>query len=221
MPLNHSHADINDLFGADLRLHLETSHGRLWAKIRHYLSDPECEDIHSDYHTDPEDIALDAMGVDYIDQFIDAYIECALWSETADIVVNDDGTVSEAPTDGTYDTSFQSLNFDESDLTSEAIDSIRADCVAFIADNSAWLKQVSAHHTENGWTYAAQSGHDFWLTRNGHGAGFWDRGYGTLGDLLTGACEPYGSSHLFAYVPGADTLTGADIADIKIGVDNI
>jgi hypothetical protein len=27
-----------------------------------------------------------------------------------------------------------------------------------------------------------QVGHDFWLTRNRHGAGFWDRGYGKLGD---------------------------------------
>lgn len=30
-----------------------------------------------------------------------------------------------------------------------------------------------------------QFGHDFWLTRNGHGAGFWDRGLDALGDTLT------------------------------------
>jgi hypothetical protein len=30
-----------------------------------------------------------------------------------------------------------------------------------------------------------QIGHDFWLTRNGHGAGFWDRGLGEIGDKLT------------------------------------
>jgi hypothetical protein len=28
-------------------------------------------------------------------------------------------------------------------------------------------------------------GHDFYLTREGHGAGFWDRGLGELGDYLT------------------------------------
>ena len=27
----------------------------------------------------------------------------------------------------------------------------------------------------------AQIGHDLWLTRNGHGAGFWDRGLGAQG----------------------------------------
>jgi len=35
-------------------------------------------------------------------------------------------------------------------------------------------------------------GHDFWLTRNGHGAGFWDRGLGKVGDDLTRDAETYG-----------------------------
>ena len=38
-----------------------------------------------------------------------------------------------------------------------------------------------------------QHGTDFWLTRNGHGAGFWDRGYGDLGDKLTAFAEKYGN----------------------------
>lgn len=37
-------------------------------------------------------------------------------------------------------------------------------------------------------------GHDFFLTRNGHGAGYWDRGYGSLGDRLTDAAHAYGES---------------------------
>ena len=28
-------------------------------------------------------------------------------------------------------------------------------------------------------------GHDLWLTRCGHGAGFWDGDYGDYGDLIT------------------------------------
>jgi len=32
---------------------------------------------------------------------------------------------------------------------------------------------------------AEQLGHDFWLTRNRHGVGFWDRGLGGLGERLT------------------------------------
>ena len=43
------------------------------------------------------------------------------------------------------------------------------------------------------WCRAELAGHDFALTRNGHGAGFWDRGLGKIGDMLTDACKPYGS----------------------------
>lgn len=35
------------------------------------------------------------------------------------------------------------------------------------------------------WGAMAQHGHDFWLTRCGHGAGFWDRGYGAIGETLS------------------------------------
>jgi len=43
----------------------------------------------------------------------------------------------------------------------------------------------------------AQHGHDFALTRNGHGAGFWDRGYGAVGDELTTAAHAYGSAEVY------------------------
>lgn len=38
---------------------------------------------------------------------------------------------------------------------------------------------------------AGQIGHDFWLTRNGHGTGFWDRGLGNVGDALTEVAESF------------------------------
>lgn len=37
----------------------------------------------------------------------------------------------------------------------------------------------------------AQAGHDFWLTRNRHGAGFWDRGLAQVGELLTAAAHTF------------------------------
>lgn len=42
-----------------------------------------------------------------------------------------------------------------------------------------------------------QLGHDLWLTRNGHGVGFWDRGLGTLGDTLSDLCRPYGECYVY------------------------
>lgn len=42
-----------------------------------------------------------------------------------------------------------------------------------------------------------QAGHDFWLTKNGHGAGFWDRPeiWGDRADELTRACELMGEHY--------------------------
>jgi len=36
--------------------------------------------------------------------------------------------------------------------------------------------------------------HDFILSRDGHGAGFWDRGMGSLGEQLTKCAESFGST---------------------------
>lgn len=49
-----------------------------------------------------------------------------------------------------------------------------------------------------------QIAHDFWLTRNNHGSGFWDGGYGDrsnpancLGNELTTLCDSYREVYLF------------------------
>jgi len=42
------------------------------------------------------------------------------------------------------------------------------------------------------WSGAELAGHDFALTRNGHGAGFWDRGLGEVGDKLSKLAGSYG-----------------------------
>ena len=42
-----------------------------------------------------------------------------------------------------------------------------------------------------------QMGHDFWLTRNGHGAGFWDRGLEALGKDLTKVAKTFGTCDLY------------------------
>ena len=40
-------------------------------------------------------------------------------------------------------------------------------------------------------------GHDVWLTRNRHGAGFWDRGLGALGSKLSGVAKHLGSVDVY------------------------
>lgn len=55
----------------------------------------------------------------------------------------------------------------------------------------------------------AQCGHDFLLTRSGHGAGFWDRGLGEVGERLTAASKPYGDTYAWCHRdddPASDNL---------------
>lgn len=47
-------------------------------------------------------------------------------------------------------------------------------------------------------------GHDLWLTRNRHGAGFWDRGLGALGDRLSDAARLLGEAT--SYVDASGTV---------------
>lgn len=97
----------------------------------------------------------------YLDRFFYAYVECALWSSTD----NADDTGG-APLDD---------NYGPEDIAPETLARMREDCEEFI--------RMTGMEHRLGWT-AEQAGHDFWLTRNGHGAGFWDRGKSD-GDILT------------------------------------
>lgn len=78
-------------------------------------------------------------------------------------------------------------DYDVDDIDDATMDDFRVDCRDFYQANRADLVDMDAE----------QAGHDFWLTRNGHGAGFWDRGLGERGDRLTAASKPYGEVYLW------------------------
>lgn len=84
----------------------------------------------------------------------------------------------------------------------------REECQAFIeqCENNGQLftKAMACFNDGYGWHHDAGSaeaafGHDFWLTRQGHGVGFWDReGEGLpseLGDALTEQAKAFGEDH--------------------------
>lgn len=77
------------------------------------------------------------------------------------------------------------------DLSAEALAGISYDIVWFLFNNADLVTEYMLH----GQT-ADQLGHDLWLTRNHHGAGFWDRGLGDLGDKLTEAAHAMGESYI-------------------------
>ena len=72
------------------------------------------------------------------------------------------------------------------ELTYDFLRQSAGECNRF---HAAYLELIGPH--------TVKAGHDFWLTRNGHGAGFWDRPevYGqAVADELTRACEFIGES---------------------------
>lgn len=104
------------------------------------------------------------------DVFTAAYIEAALWTSTEGEDHLDD------------------LGFSIDDLAPETKAKIERTCAAFQQQNAAILADIDKE----------QAGHDLWLTRNGHGAGFWDRGYPQeIGEKLTSEAQALGEEDLY------------------------
>lgn len=70
-------------------------------------------------------------------------------------------------------------------------------CREFYLDNSADCEAARHYASRNAPEPWEQVGHDIWLTRNQHGAGFWDRGYGPLGQRLTEAAHALGEDNVW------------------------
>jgi hypothetical protein len=113
------------------------------------------------------------------DQFTDGYLTAALWSSND----NSDPSGGE-PLDS---------NYSIKDLSPSSLAAMERDCAKFQSENADLLQQA---YEKDGQDDASQ-GHDFWLTRNGHGAGFWDGDYPQTGDALTEAAKAYGEQDIY------------------------
>jgi len=108
-----------------------------------------------------------------MDAFTRSYIEAALWSS----MDNADDQGGE-PLDA---------NHGPDNIAPETLCRMVGDCEAFQQANAEDI----AGNLEG-------AGHDFWLTRNHHGAGFWDGDWPELvGERLTAASHVYGSIDLY------------------------
>lgn len=106
------------------------------------------------------------------EQFLYAYFKAALWSST---------DAEGDPLD---------KNYSMTDISEELREQSRQDCFKFLFS----CPDEGLQEVIDGWPTHLynRAGHDFWLTRNWHGAGFWDgdwdfteRGGEDLGDRLT------------------------------------
>jgi hypothetical protein len=107
-------------------------------------------------------------------RFQSGYVEAILW-----LITDEDGE----PMD--------ELTF--SDVADETLDEIVRECEAFASDNGDDLTFYSEHYGDD-----HRAGMDFFLTRNRHGAGFWDRDFSEPGRTvlarLTDAAHVYGET---------------------------
>lgn len=113
----------------------------------------------------------------HLAEFIQGYMNCALYAST-----DDDGDHLDA-------------KYDVDDFSAEARGKSEIDCIVFFTENEqdlydAWRERDFSFHS---------AGHDFWLRRNGHGAGFWDRDNlkGGLGERFTNACKRFGQVDVY------------------------
>ena len=101
-----------------------------------------------------------------LDQMTRGFIACMLWAENSHLT--DDGP-----------------DLSPDDCAPSTLSAARELCESFAhycAETGLDLDDVPGMD-------AARIGHDLWLTQAGHGAGFWDRGLGVLGDALTKAAD--------------------------------
>jgi hypothetical protein len=124
-------------------------------------------------------MAIDAVDRDLV---LEGYIACALWSSND----NSDPDTGGNPLDESYC---------PWDISEESRLRMAEDVAAFLEKAGPLAERLL---DESLVPRADYIGHDFWLTRNRHGAGFWDRGFpGTLGDDLTAVAESFGEGFLF------------------------
>ena len=105
------------------------------------------------------------------DRTIRAYLGTALWSST-----DEEGESLDAV-------------FSVDDFAQSAVDQAASDLDDFFEANEELIEESGLSDSD--------VAHNFWLTRNRHGAGFWDRGLGKVGDELTANAHAYGESDVY------------------------
>lgn len=128
-------------------------------------------------------LAGEPGALDGADAFTAAYVAAMLWTDNApDADSGADFERLAASDDDSPEGSFPA-SCTADDIAPDALASITADCAAFqeqAAELLALAYTRSGRYLDpsdpRGASYDAErAGHDFWLTRNGHGTGFWDR----------------------------------------------
>lgn len=86
------------------------------------------------------------------------------------------------------ETPYDDAGFEVDNIDPVSQEQAREDCDKFCREHETDL--LASGMSES------SIGHNLWLTRCGHGTGFWDRDLGAVGDRLTEGCERIGDATL-------------------------
>lgn len=135
-----------------------------------------------------------------------SYLETALWSSSVMLPVTEDELVDgymdvadDHPLHGISENDDLDEHFDITDISKCALRSAEKDVNGFFDDiEELGLLDQAREYADDG-----NIAHDFWLTRNGHGAGFWDGDYGdSLGKKLTDIAKKWGEINFYVDIDG-------------------
>lgn len=116
-------------------------------------------------------MGLKGLDENYVRGMAQALVECAVWTHPE----NDEG-VNEV----------EQANAGWSEVMGDDEKEVLDECRAFAALAGEDLDDIPA----------TSAGHNFWLSRNGHGTGFWDRGWEDKGDRLHELARSFGEADL-------------------------
>jgi hypothetical protein len=124
------------------------------------------------------------------EDFVDGYVLCALWSDCYPPDDDMDGEYG-----GKHDLDLREgarETMIEKGQLKEFVEMASDDLQLYCEQMGPWHGSDDRGYCEDSPEHRA--GHDFWLTRQGHGTGFWDRGLGDLGGRLTEDAKSFGSA---------------------------
>lgn len=149
------------------------------------------------YTIDRDDYArsINVSGAS-IEDIVDGYLEAQLWAGLDADRYDDYGN---SPT--------LDENYDRDDLSPEYVAAVTEELTEVVAQHPLAVRMYLNNRSfdlSHG-SVSSYFGHDFYLTREGHGTGFWDRYLGDLGRYLTDIAKSYGEAS-YLYDDGTGVL---------------
>lgn len=139
------------------------------------------------------DYAIGVSGAD-IDAMVRGYLECQLWAQH-DWEHSEDNEYHECAAGECDHGEKLDMFYSVADVSPEYVETLREEITGIVVTHPLAVRRylndpIYGYCDERNGLF----GHDYYLTREGHGAGFWDRGLGALGDYLADIAKGMGSA---------------------------